>query len=313
MTAGWTPKGLIAVDKQGDRILFLDPETLETLAGIENMPTLPHELAISPDRQFAFVPAYGDGVHGDNPHPNHLISVIDLHGRRRDGDIDLSPLNAPHTLRFGADGLLYICCENSGAIAVVDPARRLVIDSISTGSSNTHRLAVLSGRKLICTDNEEDASISLLDMVARTRVGEIALPCAIAGIANSADEQRLIVTSAEKPEMLVVNIDSRSIEKAVRLNGHNKPSQVVRMSPDDRWLLVVGDHEPVVSLFDREAGTATSISVGEKPMDGCFHPDGRTLLIANEKDATISLIDLEELEVRQTVPCGQGCETLGDF
>lgn len=90
----WQPRGLVAVDKQGDRILFLDPVSLEIESSIENMPTLPHELAIAPDRRRAYVPAYGAGIHGDNPHPNHLVSVIDLTNRKRIEDIDLSPLEA---------------------------------------------------------------------------------------------------------------------------------------------------------------------------------------------------------------------------
>lgn len=139
-----------------------------------DMPTLPHELAVSPDRAFAYAPAYGDGAHGDSPHPNHYLSVIDLKRRTWLCDIDLMPLEAPHTMRFGPDGHLYVACENS---AVIDDRDHRLIDTIDTGSTNSHRLAILNDPALICTDNEEDATVSEIDLDAGTirrkvRVGE---------------------------------------------------------------------------------------------------------------------------------------------
>ena len=35
--------------------------------------------------------------------------------------IDLRPYIAPHTLKLGPDGLIYITCENSAVVAVIDP------------------------------------------------------------------------------------------------------------------------------------------------------------------------------------------------
>jgi len=308
-----SPKGLIVIDKQGDRILFLDPLSLRTLEAIEDMPKLPHELAISPDQTRAYVPAYGDGVHGDNPHPNHLISVIDLQERRRLDDIELQPLQAPHTLRFGRDGLLYICCEKSAVIAIYDPQQGGMVGEIETGSANSHRLAILPQRAWICTDNEEDASVSILDIAARSLVGRIQLPCAIAGIAAAKDESAVVVTSADHPEILILDVEGREVRKKITLQGHDKPGQVVRFSPDGRWLLVVGDHEPVISLIEIGGDDQRTIRVGKKPMDGVFHPNGRSLLIANEGDATLSQIDLVTGRVLRTVACGSGCETLGYF
>ncbi|WP_214201598.1 YncE family protein [Novosphingobium profundi] len=277
------------------------------------MPDLPHELAITPDRTCAYVPAYGDGIHGDNPHPNHLVCVIDLATFARAPDIDLAPLEAPHTLRFAADGKLYIACENSARIAVYDPKSQRITSTFATRSSNSHRLCVLSRLGLVCTENEEDASVSFIDIAGGELADRLPLGHALAGIDACPDETVLVVSNAEAASLTLIDPRTRQIGAQIRLTGHARPAQVVRYSPDGRWLLVIGDHEPVVTLISTATHSQTTIGVGTKPMDGAFHPDGRTLLVANEKDGTLSEIDLEALTVRRTVLCGEGCETLAYF
>ena len=44
-------------------------------------------------------------------------------GARYVATIDLSPYIAPHTLKLGPDGLIYITCENSAVVAVIDRDR----------------------------------------------------------------------------------------------------------------------------------------------------------------------------------------------
>jgi hypothetical protein len=81
--------GLIAVDKKGNEVLFLDPESYNVIASIKGFALRVHELLISEDHTRAFVPIYGDGIHGNNPNPGHLIAVIDLIQKRHIGDFSV--------------------------------------------------------------------------------------------------------------------------------------------------------------------------------------------------------------------------------
>src|SRR6516165_10672993 len=121
MTQAEKARGMIAVDKMGGKVLFLNPATYATEATIDGFPRTVHELLIMPEAGLAYVPIFGDGIHGRNPNPGHLVGVIDLIKRAHGRDIDMRPYIAAHTLRRGSDGLVDSTCENSAVVAVIDP------------------------------------------------------------------------------------------------------------------------------------------------------------------------------------------------
>ena len=84
-------RGMIAVDKMGGKVLFLNPATYATEVAIDGFPRTVHELLVMPETGLAYVPIFGDGIHGRNPNPGHLIAVIDLTKRTHLRDIDLRP------------------------------------------------------------------------------------------------------------------------------------------------------------------------------------------------------------------------------
>ena len=92
--------GMIAVDKIGCKILFLNPQTYETETVLDGFQKTVHELLVIPETGLAYVPIFGDGIHGRNPNPGHVLHVIDLIKRKVADTIDLSPYVAPHTVRL---------------------------------------------------------------------------------------------------------------------------------------------------------------------------------------------------------------------
>ncbi|MEM6161564.1 WD40 repeat domain-containing protein [Erwinia sp. P6884] len=310
-----TRYGLIAVDKQGSNVLFLNPETFAVEQELNAFPPRPHELLILPDQHKAYVSIFGDGVHGNNPHPGHKIAVIDLFTRQVTGFIDIRPFSAPHTARLGRDGYVYQSCENSGVVLVIDPATDKIVGKIDLPSHNSHRLTILpSGRKLF-TENEEDASVTVLELHAGQGkvVDNVAMPGAINGIAASPGHPYIVATDSRQPLLYVLDAQSHQLRQTLSLPGHQKACQIVRYSDDGSLLVAVGNGEPVISLFDGDLKPLGEVKVGNKPMDGCFSPDNRTLLIANEDDGTLSVIDIASLRVVATPSVGRGCEVLSYF
>ena len=72
MANAGSARGMIAVDKMGGKVLFLNPVTYETEVVLDGFPRTVHELLVVPETGLAYVPIFGDGVHGRNPNPHHL-------------------------------------------------------------------------------------------------------------------------------------------------------------------------------------------------------------------------------------------------
>jgi DNA-binding beta-propeller fold protein YncE len=305
--------GLIAVDKIGNQILFLDPETFATTLTLDAFAPRVHELAIAPDHRIAYVPIYGDGIHGKNPHPGHLIALFDLGARRHTGDFSTYPYLAPHGLRWGPRGQLYCVCENSGVVLEMNAATGSIEHVIEVGSDKAHRIEVTPNGSKLYTENEEDTFASVIDLDARKRIKKISAPNGLAGIGMSPDGRTIVLVDAKEPQILVVDTDHDEIVRTVRLEGHEKAAQIARYSPDGKYLIVTSFDAPLGTIFDAKLETQKLLQLGQGPMNMAFHPDGRILLIANHNAGSLAVVDLQQAEVLRTVPAGVGVETLSFY
>jgi len=304
-------RGLIAVDKMGTKVLFLDPTTYETEVVLEDFSRHVHELLVVPETGLAYVPIFGDGVHGRNPNPGHLLCIIDLAKRAHVGDIDLRPLIAPHTLKLGPDGFIYITCENSAVVAVIDRASHKVVDAINSGSTNGHRLIISPDGRRLYTENEEDATVSVIDLPKRKLLGKIATPRPLAGIAISADGRTVVAVDDIEPTLFLIDTASEQVAHTVRLEGVGEAAQIARYSDDFGMIGVTSLKSGTVSLIDPSFRRQTAIKVGEQPMDMAFHGD--ELFVACQGDGSVHVIDIPGRRHKASFQAGKGCESLGFF
>ncbi|HEX4409606.1 MAG TPA: hypothetical protein VH206_12615 [Xanthobacteraceae bacterium] len=303
--------GLIAVDKMGGKVLFLNPKTFETEVVIDGFLRTVHELLVVPEEGRAYVPIFGDGIHGRNPNPQHHLCVFDLHKRALLTTIDLRPYIAPHTLKLGPDGLIYITCENSAKVVVIDRKTNKVVEAIDSGSTNGHRLIIAPDGERLYTENEEDGTVSVIDLPKRKLVGKIKTPRPLAGIAITPDGGTIVAVDDAQPTLFLIDTAAGAVREEIVLKDVPKAAQIARYAPDNSLLGVTSLNSDTVSLIDPSFQQQTAIKVGSQPMDMAFRGD--ELFVPCQGDGTVHVIDIPGKRHKTSFKAGAGCESVGFF
>ena len=304
-------RGIIAVDKMCTKVLFLNPVTYETEVVLDGFDKTVHELLVIPEQNRAYVPIFGDGIHGRNPNPQHWLCVFDLEQRALLTTIDLRPFIAPHTLKLGPDGFIYITCENSAKVVVIDRAANKVVEAIDSGSTNGHRLIIAPDGERLYTENEEDGTVSVIDLPKRKLLGKVKTPRPLAGIAISADGRTVVAVDDAEPKLILIDTAAGNVREELVLKDVPKAAQIARYAPDNSLIGVTSLNSNTVSLIDPSFRQQTAIAVGSQPMDMAFHGD--ELFVACQGDGSVHVVDLPNKRHKTSFQAGTGCESIGFF
>jgi DNA-binding beta-propeller fold protein YncE len=302
-------RGVLLIDKLGGHARFFDPSSLSERSSLE-LPKNPHDFALSADHRFAYVPIYGPGVYNRNPEPGHELYVLDLAERKVANVIDLSPYRSPHGVQIDASGMVYVTAELDRKILVVDGEAGRVVDTIDHEGSG-HWLAVLpDGKKAYVANKDDKPFVSVLDLAARKQIGTVPMPRGTQGITASPDGKRVIAMDFARPEIAVVDTATDSVLDRIALADTTDAAYKAYYSPDGKWLLTMAGSS--ISIFDAANLRAPqrTLKVGASPMGIAFSADGKTALVANHGDGTVSAVDIASATVTKTFKAGTGIETL---
>ena len=305
--------GLVAIDKLANEVLFLDPVTYEMTKSISGFAPNVHELLVSEDHTRAYVPIYGDGIHGKNPDPGHLIAVIDLLEQRHLGDFSVDPYRAPHGMRCGSDGQLYCVCENSGVVLEIQAQTGAIEQVLSLESTKAHRIEITPDGSKLYAETEEDGYLAILDLRSRSLTKKLNLPHELDGLGISPDGTIVLAVDAEDPQIYVIKTSEDVLHSTIQLEHHRKAAQIVRYSPDGRFIVVTSHDQGIGTILNASLRDQRKIHLEKGPMDMAFHPDGETVLIANQDAGSVSVVNLNTAEIVKTLKVGRGIETLSFF
>ncbi|MSQ19928.1 MAG: YncE family protein [Betaproteobacteria bacterium] len=311
-------RGLIAVDKVGGKVRFYDPVSFKEIGALD-VDKLPHEVAIAPDHRTAYVSIYGPGIFGNNPTPAQTIAVIDLDARSVRDTISVAPYFAPHGMMVAADGRLWVSCDASAKIVVVNPATKKVEEAFDTGSTGSHWITMTPDGAKIYVSNKT-ASVGVFDVALRKLVKSIELPSAkqgTEGIAVSPDGKRVLVVDNFDARVHVIDTATDQIVESVELQG-NPPTNPkrsrnmrIRFSLDGRFVVTANFASGVIYIHDAtDLGRQTPMVVAKGPMGFAFAPDLKTAIVANHDSGIATVFDLEARKVLGYFDGGSGIETL---
>ncbi len=282
-------RGLLVVANQKEHtVLLVDPDKRTELAKIV-VGVNGHEVIVSKDGRFAYVPIYGNSGVGRPGTDGSTIDVIDLEQRKLAATIDLGKPLRPHRAEFGPDGLLYVTAELANAVDAVDPSTRKVIAEIPTGAIESHMLVISPDGRRGYTANVAAGSVSVVDLAKRSLLTTIPVAKRVQRISISPDGRSVFTHDQDAPRIAVIDTAADKITGWIDL-----PASVYASAPtsDGRELLALSPSGKlfVIDLASRRVQESFDIpgSNGEILMS----PDAKFAFASCPQQGTIEVLNL---------------------
>ena len=274
---------------------------------------------------FAYIPNNGD----------NNLSVIKVLDNSDAGIIGLEA--GPYGVAKDEDNV-YVTNSSDGTVSIISIVYSALIKSFNVGNS-PRGVAVSSDGLFIYVANNSDDTLSIID-ISNNSQSTIDVGDGPLGAAMSPDDAYLYVTNNLDNSLSIISLDSN--ELFVTLSNHyyidyyNDTDDIafdepygVTVSPDGYYVFVVNSGNNTLSVLytgviysedddfdwddydpddDEEGpyGLYEPIEVGNDPRCVAISPDQGYAYVTNYSDNTVSVIDLSDFEVTNTISVGEG-------
>lgn len=290
-------------------VLLVDASSKQVVATV-GVDINGHEVAVSPDGRFGYVPIYGNTWVGKPGSNGSTIHVVDLSEGRTVAVIDLGKEVRPHCAHFGPDGLLYVTAELANAIYIVNTKTRSLAGEIPTGASHTHMFVISPDGKRIYTANNEPGSVSVLDLQARTLLATIPISKRVQRISISPDGKFVYTQDQETPRIVVIDTTTKVVVRSISLPRIAFASAITN---DGRWLLA-NTESGKLFVVDLASGAVTKtfdtpdVPVLPTPGEFALTADGTFAYLSSPQGGTIEVLNLEDWKLEEPIRLTKGVD-----
>jgi YVTN family beta-propeller protein len=302
--------GFLLVANKGDHTMgIVDPVAGQQLATVAEDGVTGHELAASPDGQFAYVPIYGNAGVGTPGTDGRLLRVINLATRQITGTVDFGKGVRPHCAVIGPkNGLLYVTTELEDAITVIDPATLKIVGAVPTGQSESHMLAISHDGRRGYTANVGPGTVSVLDLEAKKLLLIIPVCKVTQRISISTDDRWVFTSDQRAPRLAVIDTAKNAVDRWIPMPGIGYGTAP---TPDGRWLMVALSRVSKVAVIDlREMKVARTLAVPRAPQEVLVRPDGAEAYVSCDGSRKVAVLDTKDWTVRALIAAGAGVDGL---
>jgi YVTN family beta-propeller protein len=305
VAAGPASGGLLVIANQKEHtVLVVDPdegkELAKVLVGVNG-----HEVMVSKDGRFAYVPIYGNSGVGRPGTDGSTIDVVDLQERKLATTIDLGKPLRPHRAEWGPDGMLYVTAELGNAVDVLDPGKRKIVAEIPTGQKESHMLVISPDGGRAYTANVGAGSVSVLDLSKRSLITTIPVAKIVQRISISPDGKWVYTHDQDVPRIAVIDTATNKIANWIAV-----PTSVYASEPtsDGRWLVTLdrSSHAYVIDLPSRKVAHTYKISDGGSEI--LIRPGGEVAYLSGTGAGKIDVLDLHTWELRKPIELTAGVD-----
>lgn len=231
------PGALLAVVSKGlPGVTVYDAATDRQICQAK-MDIAPHEAAFSADGRTLYVPIYSSANIGQPGPDGHTINFMRTSDCSIVEQLDTGQYLRPHYVETGRSGLIYVTAEQREVILVVDPARRAIVDTIPTGSRNSHFFAMSADEQRIFTSNIADRTLSVLDVPSRRLIATVDAGASNQRMTLSPDGRWFVTSLWQSGKVGFYRTSDFQPDFTVDIDG---APFVSRFSPDGRFLYNMG-------------------------------------------------------------------------
>lgn len=250
----------------------------------------PHELAFSLDKKYLYTTDNGIMRIEHAGKGGNTVSIIDVAGRRKIGDIPLGDYYRPHGLSVHPkSGLLAVTTEGPDRLLLVDPVKRTVLKNFDTKGKTPHMVTFGPGGSWAYVSNSQGGTVSAINVES----GETK-------VIRTGDRPEESVLSQDGRELYVVNRDSNNItvidtakQQAIANIPVGKGPVRAALAPDGRTLVYALMLDKKIGFADVKQRMQIDYAIvpGE-PVSCHLSEDGKTALVSTETSDTIYIISL---------------------
>ena len=289
---------LLVLNKTDSTLAIVEPASGKTIASVPTGPA-PHEVAVSNDGRLAFVTNYGAGT------PGSTLSVIDLPARKEVRRVDLGDLRRPHGLTL-TGGTIVFTTESNRAIARYDPGTGQVDRRFETGQDGTHMVLASRDGRTLFTSNIGSNTVSIIDASSPAwRQTLVSVGPGPEGLDLSPDGRELWTAHTGDGRVSVIDVAAKKVTQT--FDAGARRANRLKFTPDGKLALISDMDAGDLVVVDAQARTVRKrLPLGRMPEGILVRPDGRIAYVAVTGDNRVAAIDLQTLEIVQTIAAGGG-------
>lgn len=298
---------LLVLLRDASALAFVEPGSGKVLGRVPVVRD-PHEVAVTPDGQTAFVASPSEG-----------ISVVDVRNMKELRRVDTGTGSAPHDVLF-VNGKLYFTAEGYKTIGRYDPAANKVEWMLGIGQDGTHMMVLAKDQQTMWVPNRGSNSVSVIDGVMagppKFKVTAIPVPGKTPeGLDLSPDGRELWTATRGDGGVAIIDTASRKVIQSfnLKLSDANR----LKFTPDNKVLILDGGTGTLVILdrASRKEIKRLQVAPGDSGDGGIFvMPDGSRAYLGLRDDHSVVVVNLKSLEIESRwamgPKTGPGCINL---
>src|SRR6476619_6382187 len=219
-------------------------------------------------------------------------------GRRVFVTLSGSPRMAP-----GLDENRAPADKRADALGIIDPSARKLIDRWHVGS-DPEQFAISKDGKFAFIANEDDASVSIIDLDSGQSRGRIKVSEEPEGVGVNPANGEVYVTCEEKGDEVATAPDQQRVIATIETGG--RPRSVAFSSDGERAYAACenGGYVAVIDARSHKLLSKIQLPTGSLPMATAVSRDGKELYVSTGRGNAIAIIDTEKNELATTVLVG---------